>query len=138
MRGAVVLNEAQLEDVRCVPVLLAVILVVIVFFLPARSPGMQLLTTEFMERQLAPSDTVDARCRTVACARGLTVRETEVMTLLARGRSIPYIAETLYLTENTVKTYRQRIYAKLEIHSRQDLLDLVDAADGNRGGVAAQ
>ena len=47
------------------------------------------------------------------------------MQYLCKGRSRPYIAETLYLSENTVRTHSRRIYAKLDIHNRQELLDLV-------------
>ncbi len=129
VRGAIVLKEFDIEDVRLVPVLLFVILLTIVFFLPARSPGMQLLTTELSERERAGTGGIEQRCGKVAASYGLASREAEVLVFLARGRSIPYIAETLYITENTAKTYRQRIYAKLGTHSKQELLDLVEATE---------
>jgi DNA-binding NarL/FixJ family response regulator len=47
---------------------------------------------------------------------GLTVRETEVLSHIARGLSNQEIAETLYLSEATVKTHVNRIFAKT--HSR--------------------
>lgn len=56
----------------------------------------------------------------------LTKRETEVLGLLARGRDAAYICRELYLTRNTVKSYMKSIYAKLEVHSRQELIDAVD------------
>lgn len=127
IRGVVVQGGAGADDDHFVPALLLVILFTIVFLLPARSPGMQLLTTELSTQDTVSPGGVDARCRKIAKAHGLSARETEVLTLLARGRSIPYIAETLYLTESTAKTYRQRIYAKLDVHSKQAMLDLVEA-----------
>ena len=48
------------------------------------------------------------------------------MQYLCKGRTKAYIAEALYLTENTVKTHSKRIYAKLGIHSKRELLDLVE------------
>lgn len=56
---------------------------------------------------------------------GLTERESEILMMYASGRSAVYIAEELYLSNYTVKTHLRRCYAKLGIHSRQELLDLV-------------
>ncbi len=70
--------------------------------------------------------TVERRCADVAVQAGLTPRELEVLTLLCHGRSRPYIAETLYLSENTVRGYTKAIYKKLGVHDRQSLFDLVD------------
>ena len=55
----------------------------------------------------------------------LSDREIEIMQYLCKGRSRPYIAETLYLSENTVRTHSRRIYGKLDVHNKQELLDLV-------------
>ena len=87
---------------------------------------MQLLTSELGET--VRGENLDSeRCRALAKKKGLSSREFEVLVLLCRGRSAPYIAETLYLSENTVKTYRKRIYQKLGVHDKQELLDLIDA-----------
>ena len=56
----------------------------------------------------------------------LTDRELEVVALLARGRSKTAIGEKLFLSENTVKTYTKNAYAKLEVHSKQELLDRIE------------
>ena len=53
--------------------------------------------------------------------------------LLCRGRSRPYIAETLYLSENTVRNHVKHIYAKLGIHDRQSLLSLVNSEGPEAG-----
>lgn len=58
----------------------------------------------------------------------LTPREVEVGRLLAAGRSKSAIAERLYLSENTVRTHSRNLYSKLSIHSRQELLDLLEEA----------
>jgi DNA-binding NarL/FixJ family response regulator len=48
----------------------------------------------------------------------LTPRETEVMALIARGRSNSEIAAELYLSEPTVKTHVTRIFAKIGVRDR--------------------
>ena len=56
---------------------------------------------------------------------GLTPRETEVFDLLARGRSIPYVRDALVISKETAATHAKHVYAKLGVHSRQELIDLV-------------
>lgn len=77
------------------------------------------------------SASIEERCQQVAKDYGLSPRETEVFTLLAQGRTRPYIQDELVLAENTVKTHIAHIYKKLGIGGRQDLFDLVFAKDAN-------
>ncbi len=51
----------------------------------------------------------------------LTSREQDVFRLLAQGASNRQIAETLMITENTVKTHVRNILEKLELHSRSEV-----------------
>lgn len=62
-----------------------------------------------------------------ARAVGLTARETEILSLLARGRTLPYIANELFVTTGTVKTHVRHIYEKALVNNRQELLDKVEA-----------
>ena len=55
----------------------------------------------------------------------LSAREVDILTLLVAGRNGPYIAEHLCVSDNTVKTHIRHIYTKLDVHNRQELLDLV-------------
>ncbi|WP_180952995.1 response regulator transcription factor [Eggerthella timonensis] len=57
----------------------------------------------------------------------LTHRETEVLRLLAVGRSLPYVQSELCIAEGTARSHAHNIYRKLDVHSRQELIDLVEA-----------
>lgn len=70
---------------------------------------------------------VDAAYGRVARDFGLTEREAEIMSLLARGRNVPFIEEELIISRNTIKTHVKHIYQKLDVHSQQELIDLVEA-----------
>ena len=47
-----------------------------------------------------------------------TLREIEILRLIAEGLTNREIAERLCLSENTVKTYIQGLYQKLDVHNR--------------------
>lgn len=81
---------------------------------------------------VAKTGDFDSRCQELAQANKLSARETELFKLLARGRSTSYIAESLCLAPSTVKTHTNRIYRKLDIHSRQELIDLVEKGNFGR------
>jgi DNA-binding NarL/FixJ family response regulator len=49
---------------------------------------------------------------------GLSAREEEVLALLALGKTNAQIAEQLFLSVDTVKTYVRRVFAKLGVHNR--------------------
>lgn len=48
----------------------------------------------------------------------LSLREQEVLALLALGYSNPEVAEELFLSVDTVKTYVRRVFAKLGVNNR--------------------
>lgn len=66
------------------------------------------------------------RCDAVAERYGLSPRERDVFELLVRGRSIDYIAQNLTISFNTAKSHIRHIYVKADVHSRQELIDLID------------
>lgn len=73
-----------------------------------------------------PSTALDERCDYVRQHFGLTERETDMVRLLAHGRSKTSISKELFISENTVKSYTRNVYSKLNIHSKQQLLDILD------------
>ena len=81
---------------------------------------------EEVDEQDARLPRIDMRCAELVGAHSLTPREAEVLALLARGRNAAYIQESLTLSRNTVKSYVARVYSKLDVHSHQELIDLVE------------
>lgn len=58
---------------------------------------------------------------------GLSPRESEVFAMLAKGRSVPYICDALFLSKGTVQTHVRHIYAKMGVtNGRQGLLDALE------------
>jgi two-component system, NarL family, invasion response regulator UvrY len=65
--------------------------------------------------------------RTVASrpsrARRLTPRETQVLEHLAKGRTGAQIAHALHIDPETVKTHAARVYRKLNVDGKRELVD---------------
>jgi DNA-binding CsgD family transcriptional regulator len=55
----------------------------------------------------------------------LTERESEIFLLMCKGHTKRYIAEHLYISENTVKAHQKRIYTKMGVHSKLDLEGII-------------
>ncbi len=94
---------------------------------PPRELAGAIRTVAHGEALLAPDitrrliqDYIDRPRRTVPLQafEALTPRETEVLTLIAHGRSNGEIAAELYLSEPTVKTHITRVFAKLGVRDR--------------------
>ena len=71
-------------------------------------------------------DRIAAQAQLLRAHYRLSARETEIMELIARGNTVARIAEMLVVSENTVRTHSKRIYVKLDIHKKQELIDLID------------
>ncbi|MEG2530860.1 MAG: LuxR family transcriptional regulator [Raoultibacter sp.] len=74
----------------------------------------------------------EQRCDGVVARYHLTRREGEVLPYLAKGRSAKFIAEALFVSENTIRSHISRILEKTDLHSKQELIDLVDASGAEK------
>ena len=74
-------------------------------------------------------ESVEERLCNIAAAYALTPRETDVFLLLAQGRDRSFIRGSLFISDATVKTHIQRIYAKFGVHSKQELISAVQKTD---------
>ncbi len=67
----------------------------------------------------------------------LTSQEGNVLELLAKGRNARSVSEEMSVSLNTAKSHMRSLYAKLGIHSQQELVKLVDdRRRANRSGGA--
>jgi len=66
------------------------------------------------------------KCEAVAAAYALSVRQKEVLLLLAKGRNAEYITQELVISLHTAKAHIYNIYQKMNVHSRQELIDLIE------------
>lgn len=78
-------------------------------------PAQQVLQTQDLEQ----------RCDDLAFAHGLTRRECQVLSLLAKGYTVKAIAAEYTVSQNTVKSQTRSVYVKLGVHTRQELLSLI-------------
>jgi len=70
----------------------------------------------------APSLQFTTNTRAIA-ALGLTRRELDVLELLALGHSNREIADSLFVTNSTIKTHLVHLYQKLEVQRRTQAID---------------
>lgn len=89
-------------------------------------------TNSLSERQSTSDnyfDTFVGRCAQIARIHGLTPREEEVLALLAQGYSVPRIEKELFISNGTAKGHVRHIYAKMGVHTRDELIEAVDMRD---------
>ena len=120
-------RHAAFLGLICIVALTIVVLVVL--------PEDQILlfeeTLRLSQEEKAEGDAHRARCVAFAAARGLTERETEVLDLLVRGRTLKVVAERLTISKGTAGTHIANIYRKCDVHTQQDLIDLFEQFDGS-------
>ncbi len=98
--------------------------------------GNALLSPEITKRVICEYVHARASRLPVHSVGELTAREAEVLTLIARGLSNAEIAARLTITDHTVKTHINRLFAKLELRDRAQAviaayeLGLVRAGNG--------
>lgn len=78
-------------------------------------------------------DSLAERCDEVGRKRGLSPREREVLQLLAAGKGSAYIERELCIANGTLKSHTRRIYQKLDVHSREELLAMVAPVEEGGG-----
>ena len=78
------------------------------------------------EQQQEVRGRVGARVEEWAVEHGLTARESQVLVQLARGWSANAIAADLGITQNTAWAHIKRIYVKLGVHSKQELIEYIE------------
>ena len=85
------------------------------------------------QRELDP-----ARVEEQATAHGLSKREREILGYLAQGRNAAYIQQELWISIYTVKTHISNIYRKFDVHSQQQLLDMLAGQEEDAQRTSAE
>ncbi len=100
----------------------------VIFMLSASNPQMKKFFADLQPPvvEVVRFTTLDERCRLYAETYGLTNREIDVLQLYARGHSKASIADSLHLSENTVRNHVKRIYGKVGVHTRDELLAMLN------------
>lgn len=78
---------------------------------------------------VAQTDRFDEVCERIAIQAKLSKREREILPLALRGRTAERIASEFFISKNTVDTHLRRIYAKCDVHTRQELIDLSERVE---------
>ena len=88
-----------------------------------RRTDMAMLTIE-LDSQTAGSDASEFVMPEQLAQIDLSSREQQVLGLILQGRDVPFIAEELGISKNTVRTHVKSLYTKLDVHSRQEFISL--------------
>jgi DNA-binding NarL/FixJ family response regulator len=105
--------------------------------LPGDADGEEVLAALSAPPPAAAAPSRPSRPDSVALLRSLTSRERLVLKLLAEGSSLADIARGLEVSQHTIRTHMQNLYAKLGAHSRLDVVRFA-AQHGLVGGEAEE
>ena len=85
----------------------------------------QLDSQQIVDLNVSGTPLLDTSCLMITQKYRLTQRESEILRYTALGRSARFIAEDLLISHNTARTHVKHVFEKLNIHSKQELIDLV-------------
>ena len=71
-------------------------------------------------------DVLQRRLDRIVETTGLTAREREILELWVTGHRLDYVAESLFISKNTVKTHLRHIYQKTQTGHKEELLVLFE------------
>lgn len=89
--------------------------------------GIKVLDSKTGLTVLSLGEQLSQACAQISAENDLTPRQEEIFGLLARGKSRGDIEAELIISSNTVKTHVRNIYQKLNLHSQEELIALVEA-----------
>ena len=101
---------------------MALILVVGIVVVAMRAKGPQGASL----RPAEPADAAQRAMDDIARRCALTPREVEIALLIVKGYTLPMIGERLFISTDTVRSHSKKLYKKLGIHKKQELIALVE------------
>lgn len=119
-------NEALLgANIICAVAIMVVINAIFIWFLTHKRKQEATVVLEVAE-QVTPQMQNEELYRIIAERYELTNRQVEILDMAYHNRSAKSIARDLVIAESTAYTHLKRIYRKLDVHSRQELINLLD------------
>lgn len=101
------------------------------FGVGGRRPGVDLaLSAPLGETERRREESLSELCESLGETYLLSERERDVLELLIRGNSVAKMADVLFLSQNTVKSHCRSLYRKMGVHSRQQIVDMLDGWEG--------
>lgn len=70
---------------------------------------------------------LEERVARLSSQYNLSTRETEILLPLSKGYSLKTIAQAQGVSINTIKSQVRSVYSKLNIHAKEDLIEIIDA-----------
>lgn len=106
-------------------VFIFVILLISLFALGSGSPNTGWGFVKPIE-EIDASSNFEKTCTRISRQYRLSPREIEVFFLLAKGRNRAHIKDELVISDETVKSHIKNIYRKIDVHSQQALIDMIE------------
>ena len=79
-----------------------------------------------MKRPVIVAEDLKRKCSIIQERYDLTGREADILELSMRGYTLEGMAEKLVVSQNTVRSHSRNLYRKLDVHSRSQILDLLE------------
>lgn len=122
------------EALRMATLVVALVIVacsLVIIAVAARANGSQDTTgpAQAPETTEAPTehDLRHAACQAIASQAALTEMEALALEFVSMGYTVARIAQERGVSENTVRTHTKGLYRKLDVHSKQEVIELVEA-----------
>lgn len=121
-----ILNIAVSEHVAAISLLTILVVIGLSFLFFTRNTFLQLSEKQGSagsELVVSPAEKAIAYAETTM----ISLKEREVLGYLYQGFTYRRIAELMYISPNTVVTHVKSIYRKLDVHSKQELIDRINS-----------
>ena len=119
-------SDLSLAMLAALVIFLILLVSLFVFGNRSASTGWGFVRPMEEEARPAAGTGLDEACEALARRHRLTSREQDVFQLLARGRNRAFIRKELVIGDETVKSHVKAVYRKFEVHSQQELINLVE------------
>lgn len=123
MGAGMLVFQALGQQAQIVSLCILALYLVIMVFTTIRESTRQNATAQIAQ---TAQDQLSGTCQLLAENYALSPREEEILEYLARGRGSRYIADKLCISAETVRTHSKRIYDKMDVHTKEELLDLIE------------